>query len=103
MIIVGFPQLPTFLSQELSALLARPDVDPNKLNPLGEGPLHTLAKRRDLKEGKKLDLLYTFLLGGELDEGSVDSMQFINVNLPDASGNTALHLAAGVSIVVQWK
>ncbi len=85
------------IQQELSRLLARSDVDPNKLNSLGEGPLHTLAKR-DLKESKKLHLLYTFLVGTKegSDEDGSHSAYSIDVNLTDSSGNTALHLAAVV-------
>ena len=76
-------------------------MDPNKLNNLGDGPLHTLAKR-DLKEKKKLDLLYTFMIGQhdrrkeEEEEEETDGSHYINVDLPDCSGNTPLHLAAKV-------
>lgn len=94
--------------QELSNLLEKPDVDPNKLNGMGDAPLHTLAKR-DVKTKKKLDLLYTFMVGQnddsddeeeEEERTDASSQDYADVNLPNRSGNTPLHFAAQVCVCV---
>lgn len=70
-------------NHKLSKLLTMPGVAANQLNSSGMGPLHSLAKR-EFKKGNTLgtDLLYTFLIESDVD-----------VDLPDQSGDTALHFA----------
>lgn len=70
--------------KELSRLLKRTDVNPNRLDLSGAAPLHSLAVR-EARMLLKLDLLYTFLVESDVD-----------VDLPDQAGNTVLHLALEV-------
>ena len=62
-------------------------MNPNELDSLGSSPLHSLVKRDFKKSKKALDFLYMFLTESD-----------VVINLPDRSGNTALHLTVEVTL-----
>lgn len=73
--------------QELTEALNTKGVDPNKLNSLGNAPIHSLIASQHKGKKLKQDLLYSFLTHSEVE---------IDINKLNVTGNSALHLAVQV-------
>lgn len=69
-------------------------ADPNIHNDFGKTPLHSLISRQYKDKKLKADLLYAFL---------TESVKELEVNLSSTKdGNTALHLAVQVRIIITF-
>lgn len=72
-----------FPPQTLTEILRDQSIDVNEKDEFGDAPLHFIVKH---KRKNRLDVLVTLL-----------SYSQVNVNLPAAHNNTALHFAVAVS------